>query len=492
MSVERPGDLFDREAEWADLAGFSQARGRGVDIGIVHGRRRQGKSYLLRRLCAATGGLYVLALEEERVPALARLAGELGTGLGLGAGQLQFGDWEGALRAALGLDGRTGRLVVIDEFPYLLRHSPELPSVIQRLYDDSHDRPGPRARLLICGSALSVMSELLSGAKALRGRARLDLRVRPFDFRQAARFWGSDDPELAFRVHAVFGGTPGYVDLAGDAPGGVAEFGEWLAGNALNPSHALFSEAGYLLREDPRVTDRAVYQSILAAVAAGATTPRRIAERIGRDERSLPHPLEVLLSAGFLHREDDVLLQRRPVLTVADPIVRFGLLVVAPRLAAFEERRAAEGWAAAADTFSSLILGPHFEHLARQWTARHAPASLWDAEIGEVGPTVVNDPTGRAQHQVDVVGLALGQRRQARQPRIVVLGEAKSASRPRTVADIERLDRIRALLVARGVRAESARLAVFGRSGFDTDLRRLGRKRGDVVLVDLERLYRAG
>ena len=487
--MERPSDLFDREPEWADLVSFARARGRGVDLGVVHGRRRQGKSFLLRRLCAGAGGLYLMALEEERAPALQRLGDAMGATMGLGPGQLRLSDWETGLRAGLGLDGRRGRLVVIDELPYLLRHSPELPSSIQKIYDEARDRPGARARLIVCGSALAVMSELLSGAKALRGRARLDLRVRPFDFRQAARFWGVDDPELAFRIHAVFGGTPGYLDLVGEAPEGLADFGPWLGGNALNPSHALFGEAGYLLREDPRVTDRAVYQSILGAVAAGATTPRRIAERVGRDERSLPHPLDVLLSAGFLSRADDVLLQRRPVITVADPIVRFGLLIVAPRLATFEERRPDEGWAAAAETFSSQILGPHFEHLAREWTARHADPSTWDAEIGEVGPTVVSDPAGRAQHQVDVVALSLGERRQAKHPRVVVLGEAKSASQPRTTADVARLERIRSLLVARGVQAESARLAVFGRSGFDRDLRQLARRRPDVVLVDLPRLY---
>jgi uncharacterized protein len=487
--MDRPGDLFDRETEWEDLVAFSRARGRGLDVGIVHGRRRQGKSFLLRRLCAAAGGVYVMALEEERVPALARFADGIAAGLGVGAGQLRFSDWESAVTAAIGSGKSAGGLLVIDEFPYLLRHSPELPSVLQRLVDDSRQRAGGRARLILCGSALSVMSELLSGAKALRGRARLDLRVRPFDFRQAARFWGIRDPELAFRVDAIFGGTPGYLDLVGEAPAALGSFPEWLAGTVLNPSHALFGEAGYLLREDPRVTDRAVYQSVLAAVAAGVTTPRRIAERVGRDERSLPHPLEVLLSAGFLRRDDDVLLQRRPVLSVADPIVRFALLVVAPRLATFEERRAGEGWAAAAETFSSLILGPHFEHLARQWTARHAPPSTWDAEIGEVGGTVVNDPAGRARHEVDVVGLAVGERRQAKHPRVVVLGEAKSASQPRRIADVERLDRIRALLVARGVRADGARLALFGRSGFDAELRRLARRRADVVLVDLATLY---
>lgn len=64
------------------------------------------------------------------------------------------------------------------------------------------------------------------------------------------------------------------------------------AATVFNPSHALFGEAACLLREDPRIQDRALYLSVLGAVAAGATTPAKIAAAIGRDQRSL-HALGV-------------------------------------------------------------------------------------------------------------------------------------------------------------------------------------------------------
>ena len=209
----RPGDLFDRVDEWADLDGFAAGTRPGLDIGIVSGRRRQGKSYLLRRLAATHGGIYSLALEEERRPALDRFGRGVTVALGLPA-ELRFEDWTRAIRLALGLDGGgRGRLVVLDEFPYLLRGSPELASALQAVYDDARADPAASsARLVLCGSAFAIMSELLSGARPLRGRARLDLVVRPFDFRLSREFWGVEDLDVAFRLHAIMDGTPGYRD----------------------------------------------------------------------------------------------------------------------------------------------------------------------------------------------------------------------------------------------------------------------------------------
>ncbi|ADI09296.1 hypothetical protein SBI_06176 [Streptomyces bingchenggensis BCW-1] len=88
-----------------------------------------------------------------------------------------------------------------------------------------------------------------------------------------------------------------------------------------------------------------------------------------------------------------------------------------------------------------------------------------------------------------MVALGEGERRQARSPAIRVLGEAKSSDRVRTLADLDRLDRVRGLLVARGVRAAGARLLLFGRSGFDRNVTEAAAGRNDVELVDLARIW---
>ena len=88
-----------------------------------------------------------------------------------------------------------------------------------------------------------------------------------------------------------------------------------------------------------------------------------------------------------------------------------------------------------------------------------------------------------------MAALAPGHRRQSPGSMVALLGEAKSSSSRRNVGDLARLDRIRALLVARQTALPHATLLLFGRSGFDAELCRVADHRTDVVLVDLDRLY---
>lgn len=489
--MERPSDLFDRTREWNDLREFL-AGDAPIRIGIVYGRRRQGKSWLLRRVVRAAGGIYSMALEQDRVSALARLGSTLAEASGLPDARLDLSNWEEALRTARSILGRRGqRLLVLDEYPYLLEHSPELSSVLQVFHDDlRNEGEGPPLRLILCGSALSVMENLLGGNSPLRGRTQLEMRVRPFDFRTAGAFWDATDPDVAFHIHAVLGGTAGYRDLVQEAPPAVlSDFPGWLSRTVLNPSSALFTEADYLLREDPRIRDRALYHAILAAVSQGRTTPTGIGGSVGRDRTALAHPLEILTTSGFLQASQDLRKQRGVALRIADPIVRFHQLITRPRLSQFEERRFEAAWQASVATFRSQVLGPHFEELAREWVLRFAEEELLGGRVGEVGFTVIPDRKQRRTREIDVLALASGERRGLRSSRVLCIGEAKSSDRPRTVADLERLERIRSLLKEDGADCDGAHLLLFGRSGFVRALEARARTSPDVVLVDLARLY---
>ncbi len=297
------------------------------------------------------------------------------------------------------------------------------------------------------------MSQLLSGTKALRGRAELNLQLRPFDYRQTAEFYGIEDPLVALRLYSILGGTPGYRDLIGvSSPQTEEELESLILQTVGNPSHALFSEAEYLLREDPRIVDRSLYHSVLAAVAGGAHTPTAIGQRIGRPASALSHPLDVVITPGFLVRRDDVLRQRRPVLEIADPIVRFSDLVVNPYRAMYEDRRGVVALSHSGPTLRSQIFGPTFEQVSREWVARYAAAETLGEVPGHVGSTVVNDSRGHSQYEVDVVVLGAGQPLHSRSPNVVAIGDAKDSDEARTLDDLYRLERIRDLMAARGAR----------------------------------------
>jgi len=68
----KPEHIFDREREWAGLDAFARNAYRGAMLGVVSGRRRQGKSFLLEALASATGGLYFPAVEATEAVSPAR------------------------------------------------------------------------------------------------------------------------------------------------------------------------------------------------------------------------------------------------------------------------------------------------------------------------------------------------------------------------------------------------------------------------------------
>jgi uncharacterized protein len=449
-------------------AGTSSNEVSGLRIAVVYGRRRQGKSYLLRRLADATGGLYHLATEQAETISLRRFGDSLAPFAGLSAGAFGFGDWEQALGTAVEVMAaappRPGPAsLVIDEFPYLVQETPGLPSIVQGLYD----RLGPGGaaqnlplRLILCGSAISVMGDLLSGTKALRGRAALELRIRQFGYRDARQYWGIENPAAAFAHNAIIGGTPGYRELVLDpvVPEDAGQLGSWLVRNVMRPSMPLFDEARRVVHEDPRVRDVATYSSVLAAVAAGESSPTKIGDLLGRPATSLAHQLTMLASAGFIERRHDLLLDRRPVVTIADPLVRLHQLVIEPYLADLEAGRARQVWAEARHTVESKIFGPHFEALAAEWVARHAyEAGL---AVGPVGQTVVACREHRTGHEVDVLALARGVRPRTPGASVAFIGEAKYRDRRPGLAELRRLEHVRDLLTGVGHDANAAVLGL--------------------------------
>ena len=64
MTVPKPDYIFDRFMEWQTLAGFAADERPGATLGIVSGRRRQGKTLLIESMCEELGGLYFAVPED--------------------------------------------------------------------------------------------------------------------------------------------------------------------------------------------------------------------------------------------------------------------------------------------------------------------------------------------------------------------------------------------------------------------------------------------
>ncbi|HVK20431.1 MAG TPA: ATP-binding protein [Actinokineospora sp.] len=480
----KPSAVFDRDWEWEGLARFAVGGRSAATLGIVSGRRRQGKSFLLEALAEQAGGIYFAATEGSESESL-RMFGSAVAAF-TGVVPEPFRDWGDAITAMFSAVRDRPVPVVIDEFPFLSKVSPGLPSIIQRELGPGGSGQESTARLLLCGSAMSVMGKLLSGQAPLRGRAALELVVQPFGYRSASRFWGIRDPRLAVQLHAVVGGTPAYrgdfVDE--DAPRDLDDFDSWVVRTVLSPRMPLFREARYLLAEESDIRDPALYHAVLAAIAAGNTANGQIAGYIGRKADQLAHPLAVLEDCGLVAREPDLFRSNRYRYRIAEPLITFYEAIMRKRWSELERRRAERVWADSRRTFTSKVVGPHFEQLCREFAA-DVDEDFFGGSPSEVGAGVVNDPGNRTQIEIDVVVLAPP----GDGPRgVLSLGEVKWGE-TMGVGHIARLTRARDLLAAKGWDTSSTRLACYSGVGFTDELRAAAAADERILLIDLDQIY---
>jgi uncharacterized protein len=458
--------------------------GRGrPGLGIISGRRRQGKTYLLQALAEAYGGFYFGAVEATEAESLRQFADALARWSGAAAAP-RLTSWDEAIRYLFAQGSDIPRLVAIDEFPYLTTAAPALPSILQREIDQGVTS-GSEVMILLCGSALSVMGGLLSGNAPLRGRAGLEMVVRPFPWRLAARYWGLTDPRLAILLNAVVGGTAAYRQLAGDdSPRDRADFDDWVVRTVLSPASPLQREARYLLDEEPGIRDTGLYHSVLAAVASGNATRGGIASYIGRRPTDVGHHLNVLEDSGLLRRHPDVFRAGRSHYQVAEPLINFYHAIMRPQWAQLESGRGAAVWLDARPQFLAQVAGPHFEQLCRDY-ALAAPADTFGGLPASVGAGVVSDPSRRNSIEVDVV--VLGAQIPGAPRRLLSLGEAKFG-RVVGAREIDRLRRARDLLAGRGYDTSDTVLACYSGVGFEPGLA-AGSAAERIALVGPDELY---
>jgi uncharacterized protein len=484
----KPPDMFDRDEEWAALSRFAADDRPGATLGVVSGRRRQGKTFLLDALSKADDGFFFEATEATDTESLRQIGAQLGDYTRAPVPP-RPADWREVLDALLALGEDRQVTVAIDEFPYLAKANPELPSVIQAAFGPRREeRLRSRTRLLLCGSAMSFMGRLLSGTAPLRGRAGLEMIVPTLDYRLAAQFWGIDDPHLAVLLYSIVGGTPAYRDgvAGGRGPQSVADLDPWVAENVLSRFSPLFREGRYLLAEEPDIRDNAVYHSVLSAVAEGNGTRGGIAGYLERKATDISHHLSVLEDAGLLARDVDVFRPGRSVYRISEPLIAFYHAIMRPEWSRLERRgQAAQVWRDSAHRFATSVVGPRFEQICRDWMAAYAPPEINGIPVSQVGSGLVNDPEQKKSLQIDVAafGNDAGGRRV-----LLAIGEAKWAETI-GMGHLARLQRIRDLLVRSGQPgAETARLLLFGSTAPSSRLRTPAED-GDVQLIGLNDLY---
>ena len=222
---------------------------------LITGRRRVGKTRLIKEFIGDRSALYFLATEQSERPMLNDFSDAISKYSGKVQGE--YRNWRDAFSAFAG--SKAGKkILIIDEFQNMVKLNKAFLSIFQEIWDGSLS--SEELMLIVCGSHISVMESLdKDSGSPLYGRFTRHITLQPLSFKEV--YDGRNYIE-AVESYAVLGGVPRYMELFDDIP-----LRENIEINVMDPSSTMFDDPRVLLGHE--VKEPASYTSIIKAIAAG-------------------------------------------------------------------------------------------------------------------------------------------------------------------------------------------------------------------------------
>lgn len=371
---------------------------------VLYGRRRVGKTTLLEHFSKGKSPLFFTAKEQSSALNLRDLSRAIFEHSGFNDAAPTFETWEAAF-AYLGEQAKSSDkklLFIFDEFPYAATTDPSLPSVLQVAIDRT--LKNENLFLILSGSNEGFMEGKVLGSKSpLYGRRTAQMKLKPFDYFDAAKMMPAiHEPTELVRYYATFGGTPYYLAQIDDQ----RSYEENVEELFFRKSGLLYEEPLMLLRQELR--EPSLYNSILYAVASGATSPKEISERAGVETTTTSRYLKTLEDLGLVTRVvpfgNDPQRSKKSIYRLKDPFFAYWYRFVGPNVGAIE---AGAGHAIVRQrAFGeplSTYEGRIFEEVCLQWLQRANREAQLPFLATEFGSWWGTDPERREQTDIDVI-----------------------------------------------------------------------------------------
>ncbi len=467
----RVDEFLDRTDDLARLRRWWREPGPPLSL---WGRRRVGKSWLLRAFAHGRPAIIFVADSVAEAPQLERFADALRSHLPV---RPSLPDLPTFFRTLFELGRRRKFLAVIDEFPHLLPSvERSRREVLQRLQAVLEEEGRSGLKLILCGSQVSTMESLAAERSPFRGRV-VPLRVEPLGFRDARAFFEDPSPAGMVERYAVAGGMPLYLRELGRE-----RLETRVCRSVLDPRGPLFDEARAVLSQELR--EPRIYFAILEQLSAGERTLGELAGALRTTASGLTIYLETLQELRIVARRVPVTAARTARdghYRLLDPFIAFWFRFVFPHqedlAAGLDPRR---HYRAVVAPRLAEHVAPTFEEICREWTRRRYAdraqrvGPWWGRALDQLRARGV-----RSTEEIDVVGVA--------DRRVTVIGECRWRARAMDVDVLRDLESFKLPALRQGGVgvARDVEVLLFSRAGFSARLREEARRRGNVRLVEL-------
>ena len=432
-------------------------RSNQAELFVRYGRRRVGKTELLRAFCADKPQIFFIATLSSDSEQLATFSQQVYgfTHAGVPAG-FTYPSWEAAFQALVELPMQSKPIIVLDEFTYLISGNKAIPSILQKVWDET--LKNSQIMMVLCGSYIGMMeTEVLGYQAPLYGRRTASTLLRPMDLASSALFFPGYSAEEKFITWAVVGGMPYYLRTFQDSQDIFSNIRQHILDSQTG---TLFNEPRLLLMEELREPRN--YFSILRAIAQGRTRLNEIAQGAGIGEvTTVARYLDLLQQMKLITRrvpatETQPEKSKKGIYQIDDHFLRFWFRYVHPNQSSLD--------LGLADAILQQRIKPDLDHFIA--TAFEEAAITFTGHLAQAGeldffPERIGGWWNR-DAEIDVLAINLSEK-------IAFLGECKWAIHPIGSSVLDDLKH-KAEVLMKDHDIKKVQFALFSRNGFTADV----------------------
>lgn len=387
----REKEILDLEKEYARDGGFV----------VIYGRRRIGKTTLIKQFIKSKTAFYFLATKEVESQSMKRFAGVIARTTGNSVMQkAAFSDWLDLFQAVADYKPNEKKVLVIDEFPYLVKVNDSFPSILQNAWDEI--LKDSNVMLILCGSLISMMKKhALSYESPLYGRRTAQMRIAPLPFTTVY-----ENQKLSFEEaaeqYSITGGVPKYMEFFSDGQ----PLYEQIKENVLSKNGFLYEEPNFLLTDEVQVPTN--YFSIIKVIADGNHKLGTIAGILGLETSALTPYLKTLSELGFIEKQVPVTEKnaektRKGLYFISDNFLRFWFRYVYPYKGELEIDNMQISLDELDKDFKEKFVAFAYKDICKEIFARLCSDKAIEFTPSKIGSYWLNDKSGNTQ--IDVIAV---------------------------------------------------------------------------------------
>lgn len=288
-------------------------------------------------------------------------------------------------------------IIVIDEYPYLKSVSDS--DAVDSLFQNIIDNKLKNIRLVLSGSHIGMMKDMLREGNALYGRFHAVIRLGELNYLEAAQFYHDKSAYDKVAFYSVFGGSP----FINEALNPKESLRENIIRTILNPNNPVYLYASQLLLSDYSI--KMNVERIFAVLGNGRKRYSDIETRLDANKTgNLSKQIKSLMDLEIIHRNEPINKpgdNKKFTFEINDNLLRFFFTFVYKNGSALQMLGAAAFYEQYVEPELTQFISRRFESICRDYFSLLVRSGEMK-NVRNIGSYYYDDPKNHKNGEFDV------------------------------------------------------------------------------------------